>query len=159
MSSNGYHATPASEYRRAREEGVVVQLPSSLFYMRIRPVDLSVLIASGKIPDPLTPLAAQTLWEGKTLTLEEMKDLTTKSQVARDFSAMMATVIKAAAMDPEISDNPTANAISLADLDLSDRIFLYELAVQPLGVLHRFRAGQTQDVGALPDSESDVQPT
>jgi hypothetical protein len=143
--------TTGSEWRKAREEGYIVRLPSSGNHARLRPVALDVLIMSGKIPDILTPAAARTLWDSPSVG-----SIAERAEIDREFIEMINIVVPAAMMEPRIVDNPQAeDEISLADLDFGDKVAIYQLAIQPAEVLRRFRDGQAADLASVSDSDQD----
>lgn len=163
MSENGAQAQPQPTsglaWRKPREEGYVVKLEPSGHYVRMRPAALDVLIASGKIPDLLTPAAADALWGDRLLNSAEVKGLLAEAKAAKDFTSLVNLVVRASVMEPRIVDNPQADdEISLEDIEFPDKLLIYQLAIQPVTVLNSFRDRQIADVEALPDGE-DAQPS
>lgn len=145
--------TSAFQWRRPREEGFLIRLPSGNT-ARLRPVALDVMLASGKLPDLLTPIAAQSLWtETNTETLGQQGEL------AKSYVELINAIVPAAMMCPTISATPTADdEISLSDLDFSDKVAIFQLVTQPVEVLRRFRDQQSADVELVHDSQSDGHP-
>lgn len=151
--------TPGLAWRKPRTEGYVVTLPSGNV-VRLRPAALDVLIASGKIPDLLTPAAADALWSSENLDSAAVKDILAKAERAKDFIALVSLVVRASVIEPKIVDDPKADdEIALSDIEFSDKVIIYQLAIQPSVVLSSFRSGQAPDVAIVPDSEGDGQPT
>lgn len=145
--------TAASAWRAPREQGFVVKLPSGNV-ARLRPVALDVMIASGQLPDILTPIAAKALW-----TETETDKIANEIELAKGFADLVNVVLPAAMMEPRVVDNPQADGeISADDVEFQDKLAVFQLATQPVEVLRRFCAGQAADVAVVPDSEGDRQP-
>lgn len=145
--------TSGRAWRQPREEGFVKALPSGNV-ARLRPVDMSALLASGEIPDILTPLAVSTIMDGAdTEKLANPEDLAEHtSEMIRFFNL----VCKAAFLEPRIVDDPQGDdEISIEDVELQDRSFVYALATQPAEVLRTFRLRETPDVDPVSDGQDD----
>jgi hypothetical protein len=143
--------TPGRAWRQPREEGFVKALPSG-HVARLRPVDMSVLLASGEIPDILTPLAVSTIMDGadteKLANPENLAEHT--SEMIRFFNL----VCKAAFLEPRIVDAPQGDdEISIEDVEMSDRSFVYALVTQPVEVLRTFRLDKTPNVDPVSDGQ------
>lgn len=140
--------TPGATWRQPRTEGYIVQLPSGNV-ARLCPVALDVLVGNGTIPDLLSPLAAKTLW-----TETEQAAIAADPQLALDYMSLINCIVPAAMLDPLVVDNPTAdNEIALADLDFSDKIFVFNLAIGPVEALRRFRQQQAQRLYAVQNGD------
>lgn len=156
--TNGTHATNGREWRLMREEGLLVQLPSSQNWVRLRRVAIDALILAGRIPDLLTPLAAAQLWEPKWVYADDVKRVLAEAKSAKEYTELLSIIVPAAMMEPRCVDSPQADdEISLDDLDYLDKFTIYNLATQPLGWLHSFRAQQAATVEPVLHSE-DNQP-
>lgn len=154
---NGLHATNGAEWRKIREEGELFQLPSSNNWIRLRPVAIDALMIAGKIPDFLTPLAASMLWNPQWIQQDEAKRILEEAKSAREYVELINIIVPAAVMEPKIVDNPQADdEISLGDLDIHDKFFIFNSAKQPAGWLHRFRAEQAANVEPVHDGENDT---
>lgn len=154
--TNGFHATSGAEWRKLREEGYVVQLPSSQCWVKLRPVAIDALMISGRIPDLLTPLASSHLWSPRWITQDEAKQILSEAKAAREYTELISIIVRAAMVEPKIVDNPQAeDEIALDDLDIHDKFNIFNLMTQPLGWLRRFRDQQTADVEPVQHSEGD----
>lgn len=143
--------TQASEWRRPRQEGYVITLPSG-FKARLRPVALDMLILSGKLPDLLTPIAAKSLW-----TETDTAAIGDQAELAKGFAELINIVVPAAMMYPLVVDDPQAeNEIGLEDIDFSDKTAIFQLVTQPAEVLRRFCDQQTAGVESLLYSKNDM---
>lgn len=136
------------ELRKAYDEGLPQTLLSGLeVYMR--PVRPDVLLASGKVPDMLTPLVINMLFPPKREVdefpdevgdyLEKPRD---KTKETLDFIESVNVVCEAALIDPSI----------VPYLSLADRMWIFKLAFMPVEVLSRFRLQPRRNV-AIDDGE------
>jgi hypothetical protein len=149
---NKFKPTSGATWRKSREEGEVVTLPSGNV-ARLRPVALDQLIISGKLPDLLTPIAAKSLWtETDTSTIAD------QVETAKGFAELVNLVVPLAMLTPRIVLDPQADdEIAMDDIEFSDKIAIFQLATGGSTVLRAFRERQEASVDALPDSE-DVRP-
>lgn len=145
--------TPGSTWRKPRTVGETVTLPSGNV-ATLRPVALDMLIASGKLPDLLTPIAAKSLWtETDTSTIAD------QVETAKGFAELVNLIVPAAMLTPRIVENPQGDdEISLEDIDFSDKIAIFQLATGGSQVLKSFREQQEKRMEPVPDGEN-VQPT
>lgn len=145
--------TPASEFRAMREHGVLQTLPSGRV-CRLRTVTPDRLLRLGRLPDILTPLVVRMIYEEVTVTdLDAF--LAQKEQVdqALEMINSLNVVCEAGLLEPSIG--PGENQISVDDLTLAERGWVFKLVFQPAEVLAAFRYRQAPDVDALPNGEND----
>lgn len=143
-----FKPTSGATWRKPREEGEVVTLPSGNV-ARLRPVALDQLIISGKLPDLLTPIAAKSLW-----TETDTASIGDQVETAKGFAELVNLVVPLAMLTPRIVADPQADdEISMDDIEFSDKIAIFQLATGGSTVLRAFRERQEADVDALPDSE------
>lgn len=152
--------TPAAEFRRMREEGVPQTLLSGR-KVRLRTVTPDRLLRSGKVPDILTPLVTKMLFED--VANEELNAfIAPRQQQAQNLEMIesLNIVCQAGMLYPRIVDDPQAeDEISIDDLSLADRGWVFKLVFQPAEVLSRFRLESLGDVEAGPDGGGDEQPS
>lgn len=149
-SENEYNPTPAAEWRKPREEGYTVTLLSGN-RATLRPVALDVLIASGELPDVLTPIAAQSLWQDR-----ETQDIAEAGDVAKQYADLVNAVVPAAFLYPQVVEDPQGeDEISLDDIDFQDKVQVFNLATAGAMFLRKFREKQSRDVEAEQDGEDD----
>lgn len=149
--------TPASEFRQMREQGVLQTLPSGRA-VRLRTVTPDRLLRLGKIPDILTTLVVRMVYED--VPNDDLNTfLVAKEKVtdALEVVESLRVVCEAGLLEPSIG--PGDDQISIDDLTLAERGWIFKLVFQSAEVLTRFRLEQTPDVAALPDGEGDEQPT
>ncbi len=140
--------TPGSVWRKPREAGETVRLPSGNI-ATLRPVALDQLMLSGKIPDLLTPIAAKSLW-----TETDTADIADQVETAKGFAELVNLVVPAAMLSPRIVAEPAADdEISLADIDFSDKLAIFQLATGGSQVLKSFREQQEKRVEPVSDGK------
>lgn len=141
--------TSGQQWRKAREVGETIRLPSGNV-ATLRPVPLDQLMLSGKIPDLLTPIAARSLWaETDTGSIAD------QVETAKGFAELINLIVPLAVLRPHIVDDPQSDdEISLADIDFSDKIAIFQLATGGSQTLSLFRKGQEANVEPVLDGEN-----
>ena len=140
--------TPGATWRKPREVGETVRLPSGNI-ATLRPVALDQLMLSGKIPDLLTPIAAKSLW-----TETDTGMIADQVETAKGFAELVNLIVPAAVIEPRIVAEPAADdEITLADIEFSDKIAIFQLATGGATVLKSFREQQEKRVEPVPDGE------
>lgn len=128
--------TSAREWRKLRQQGVLVELPSGMV-ARLRPVGLMDLFRAGKIPDALTGIVAELVSNG-TFAPE-------KSEMTGELITVVADlydiVCRAAFISPAIVPAPQEDhdEIELEDVSQADRQFVLAWASAPTNELRDFR--------------------
>lgn len=141
-----WQPTSGKTWRSPRLEGVVIPLPSGNM-ARIRPVALDMMVASGKIPDLLAPIAAKTLWT--EIDTDEIGDV---KELATGMVNLFNVVCKAAFVEPRVVDEPQADdEITLEDIAFQDKATVFQLAIGPARHLELFRQEQGERLAALHD--------
>lgn len=161
MSINGkppeLKATSATEWRKMREEGVVVPLTSGMQPLLI-PVGIEELVRKGRIPDDLSPLAAEIVWKN-TPGVEHIR------AVGKRSIDMLNTIVQAAFKYPRIiiDEKPeeqfAENEISIDDVSLTDKLEVFMFVTGPAQALRNFRAIQEQSMGNVPAGDQNSPPT
>lgn len=137
MTDNGLHPTSAAEWRKPREEGILVTLPYSGNTARLRPVALDSMIAQGRIPDLLTEVASSSLF--KEIEVETLID---DPKLMKSFMEIFNLISLAAFMEPEVvpaGQEPLEGQITLDDVDYNDKIFVFNYATAGARALYLFR--------------------
>lgn len=144
-------ATTGKAWRKAREEGYLITLPSGNV-ARLRPVALDVLITSGQLPDVLTLMAASHLWSDQEY---EPGDIAKQSEMAKDYADLINAVIPAAMLSPRVVDEPDADdEITLDDIEFADKIAVFNLSTAGATALRGFRDKQARDVEIVPNGQT-----
>jgi hypothetical protein len=154
--SNGETPTKGVDWRKPREEGFVLALPSGNS-ARIRPVALDVLLRNGEIPDLLTPFVAQMVYSGvDTDELDKLLSPEVLTEQSTEMLGLIDAVVTAAFVEPRIVAEPQADdEISIADVELADRGTVFSLAVLPANDLRRFLERQAASVESIQDGDGD----
>lgn len=152
---NGVHVPTIEELRRAYEEGLPQRLLSGI-EVKMRPVQPDKLLASGTVPDILTPLVLRMIFpppEAEREFPDEINNFLVKQRDKAaetvDFVKAVNAVCEAALVDPSV----------VPYLSLADRMWIFKLAFLPAEVLSRFRLEPSRNVEVVPDQQDDVQPT
>lgn len=146
--------TPAAEWRRIREEGVVVPLPYSGFNAKIRTVALDVLIKTGRIPDILTSEAIKSLFQETPV-----EELIGNKELFVLYADIMDVVMPAAFMEPEVAMPgvaPMEHQIANEDIDYRDKAILFNITTAGSLALRLFRDQQAGNVQTVPNGQNDV---
>jgi hypothetical protein len=145
MAVEQLKVTSGKQWRKLREEGVMVPLPSGNV-VRLRPVGLPELIRGEHVPDLLTPLVAETIWRGEPSPAQISESL----EMARGSIELLDLICKAAFLEPKLVDNPQADdEISVDDIDLADKSFVLQFVTAPMVALRSFRDEQTSAVESV----------
>lgn len=121
---------------------------------RLRPVALDTLLASGDIPDFLTPIVGRMLFED-----QEEGEVFDAGNLVPETVRLIDLVVRASFIEPRVVDDPQADdEIGLADISAQDKGEVFALATQPARVLASFSDDQAQGLDPLSDGEGDEQP-
>jgi hypothetical protein len=154
VASNGHSPptpTDAATWMQAYA-GIVVTLPSGL-RVRLRPVDLITLVMDGHVPDRLTPVVADMIYEPGAGT-DEYDAVERALHVRREQMPVINAVCKAAFLEPRIVDDPaTENGITLDSLPVTDRIRAAGMVMSGVDHLRKFRDQPAPTVAPAPDGE------
>jgi hypothetical protein len=174
MAAKVLRATSGAAWRALRTQGVPIELPSG-HIAHLRPVAPEALVAQGEILDILTPLVTQMLFQGVDASADAIAQVLGGMMEADDgadpaqlraaatnlahLEQVCDQVCRAAFVDPRIVDDPQADdEIALADLDLTDKVHVFTLALRGAAALQHFRAEPPADVEPVPDRQGDEQP-
>jgi hypothetical protein len=147
---NGVTPTSGREWRKAREEGYVITLPSGNA-IRLRSIALDTLILSGKLPDLLTPVAARSLW-----TFDDGGAIADETEMAKNYAELIHLIVRAGVIEPRIVENPEADdEISMDDLEFNDKVFIFNACIAPAAALQNFRDKQATGLDAVHNGKGD----
>jgi hypothetical protein len=150
-----------SEWRKRRERGELIQLPYSGYIVRIRTVRPDELLKLGKIPQILTTLLLEEIYgKGEDNKYEKFLEDNETTEEALAMLESLRVACVAGMVEPKIVDNPTQdNEISIDDIELSDRAYIFRLVFAPSDALSRFRYKPPSDVDVVADGATDPQPS
>jgi hypothetical protein len=144
-------ATTGTEWRKAREQGEAVELPSKHVVV-LRPISMQSLLRHGRIPDSLTGLVSSFI-SGQGLDKENPVAL------AKSITELNMVMCKSAMLTPRIVDDPkTDEEISFEDLSEEEIDFIVSWAQEPVKTMEKFREKQAAVVENVL-SGGDVSPT
>lgn len=154
MSNKNGHTpeqpTSALDWRKPRTEGYLVQLPSGKV-ARVRPVGPEVFVTLKRIP-----MVIGDLLMGNDSTVEI--DFTTPENLGQWIEVLDA-ITKGCFVVPKVVDNPVAeDEIALADVELLDKAFLFNLFGKPARAIETF-CQQSFTVLAIVPTSKDDEPT
>lgn len=138
--------TSAREWRKLRQEGLLVKLPSGLI-ARLRPVSIVDLWKTGNIPNGLIGLVSELLVNG---TVQDVKP-ELSSDLVSAVGTLYDIVCKSAFVSPRIVVKPSddEDEIEIEDVAQGDREFVLAWCSTPATELREFRGEQDADVGAV----------
>jgi hypothetical protein len=153
--------TSGFEWRRNREEGELVQLPYSGKLIRVRNVRPDQLLKLGKIPNPLAALMVDIIYGNvDSDRMNSFLSITDNVEAAIDMVESLRVVCAAAFVSPKIVDNPTKDdEISIDDVELSDRSYVFRLTFVSAEALKTFRYESPSDVEVASNGAADPQPS
>ncbi len=153
-NGNGAQDAPSTEQlyqqiapeRRFSAQPVKVRFPTGAEAF-VRPVGLDVLVKSGRLPDFLTPMVMDGL-NGKPTTMPTVDEV---GQV-KDLFALIDTIAELAFVLPRVVEVPANDTeITVDDIPLDDKYFLFELLGKPRRWLENFRPQPERDVRPVAD--------
>lgn len=156
-ASNGQQSSSALEWRKAREIGELVPLPSGLS-ARLRPADLMKMVKLGRIPDLLSPIAAKMVWSE-----QEPEEIGQTLDMAMEYYDLINIVLPAIFVYPKIVTDDGAeladDEIILADVGPDDRVIAFNLAISGVSAMRNFRERQAEFMATVSDIDQDSDTT
>lgn len=154
--------TPASAWRSTRAKGFTVQLPSSGNRATIRrTLDLFDRLkpdSDHPVPNPLNRIIMEMIETGnENLKLNEMEPETLIQMMELIDSTVVKMVIAPPVVippdDAPMTWQPPEGSISIEDIDLTDRMFLFTVSMGGTTDLGRFREQQEKLLAAVQNGE------
>jgi hypothetical protein len=143
--------TTGRKWRTDARRTFLIKLPSGNV-ARLRNVAVDVLITSGELPDVLSTLAAQTLFDDM-----DFADIAEEGKTSKQYVELINHVVPAAFDSPTVTEFPEGDdEIALSDIDWSDKVTVFQLALLPVDALQSFRDEQNGDVENVPNGDDDV---
>lgn len=153
--------TPASEMRWLRQEGAYTRLPHSGWVVKVRVVQPDRLLRLGKMPDILTTYVVQMIY-GKLEADAANKFLgpRERAEEAAEVLESLRVVCEASLVHPRIVAEPLADdEISIEDLELADRGWIFRLAFAPAEAMFPFRTQPPSTMDSVAELEAIPQAT
>jgi len=164
--------TSAAEWNKGRTyggEGFVIELPSGNFARVRRSLDLPSLLRSGKIPNPLGDAIGEMMVQGKEglpdtefdrtmlLQLMDLLDQTACSMMVEPRVSMPSVRLNEESDEAYFKRieewEPEEGTISIFDLALEDKLFLFYVGQGAAADLERFREESQTFLGGVPAGE------
>jgi hypothetical protein len=132
--------TSGVEWRKMREQGVLVELPSG-FNARLRSISFETVLLADNIPEPIAKAIAEImLGKDEDIKLDSIEDIKNGIKFGQ-------IVCKTCFVSPKIVDNPTADdEISVEDLITEDINFVTRLLYEPAAKMAIFHPGESEEM-------------
>lgn len=159
MEEKKLQVTSGEEWRRPREKGISVELPSGNV-ARLRRVSLMTFIRQGKIPKPLAGLVHKMITGPKK---QRVAKLLNNLDDVKAFATMVEAICTEAFVMPRIGEEPLSEGeISIDDVDSDDQMFVFNWTqggeVKDLEDSRGEQAGDEDSGGIPPESQQDATP-
>lgn len=144
-------ATSGKEWRKAREEGFEIRLPSGNV-ADLRPVEADFFLRVGRIPDALAPLINEMI-SGVAYKLEipPVEQL----EKGREWIGFLNELCTYAFVTPKVVEAPQADdEISVDDICYLDKYAVYQNFTLPAHKLKTFREAQIKSLATLESGSS-----
>lgn len=139
--------TSGAAWRKPIDEGVSITLPSGNV-AKLRPVDFSIVIRSGHLPDSLTPIVIE-MFKGESKPVDSL-------EAFGQFVGIVEAVCLCAFVEPKIVEKPKKdNEISLDHLTDMDKSFVFGLMGWSGRELESFRQEQNMALESVHADEDD----
>lgn len=133
--------TSGKEWRKRREEGIEVVLPSGM-RVRLRPMGAAMLLRSGIVPDYLTDALVK-----RTVGMEADEPEPPDQEAVRAKLVYLDEIARRMFVSPRIVDKPidqlADDEITIDDVDDVDKLVLPGLVGAPPAFMSDFLHGQT----------------
>jgi hypothetical protein len=167
---NDLQVTSASEWGQSTapaEEGFVTPLPSGNVVRMQRTMDMPIMLATGRIPNPLAGIVSEMQETGSNVFPEESaKDMKVMQQLMNLLDSVFCNaVLEPKFSMPDVRDDseddkqyadrinkwrPPAGTVSIFNVVLQDKMYVYAVAQGAAADLARFRAESQIDVLSVP---------
>ncbi len=139
MADEDVRKLSLAEWRAGRE--TELPLPSGLV-VTVKPVGLADLAAAGRIPAPLAGSVNKLIESaGSGPARLHVEDLA-------EFGDVLALVARACIVWPPVADEPDAEHLGIGELDMTDRLAVFNFANAGAAKLAPFRQPAGESVGA-----------
>lgn len=130
---DGLKVTSGAEWRKPREEGALLLLPSGRV-VRVRAISLDTCVILGFIPDGLSRLVID-VFMGKESLADTIETLAQLKDEIQYWEVLCRTCL----LEPRVVDNPQAeDEISLEDLEPGDKQHIASVVLRPAHELRPF---------------------
>jgi len=152
MSKQATKPTTAAEWKKPRQEGELVTLPSGN-RARLRPADLMRMIEGGSIPDLLSGVAAKAIWAE-----QDPDEIGGSVELAKQYDELLNIVLPAIFVEPKVATNdrePADDEIAIEDIELADRTMAFNLSIMGASSMRKFREQQEKSMATVSNGNED----
>lgn len=163
MSTTEPAITSASEWKTGKQ-GSVIELPSGKHARVKRTMSLMTMLKTGKIPNPLNAVFQEMISSGKASPDAAKLDEGTLKELLKlaDETVLKAMVEPRVEQKPEDWDDkhpdeqwqPSEDAIDINDMDIEDRMYVFQFAQGAAADLATFRAESVNAFSHVSDGAS-----
>lgn len=155
--------------KKPTEDGFVTELPSGEIVKMRRTLDLPVLLATGRIPNPLANIVQQMMQQGTTAFPAEMQDMNAVKQLMELLdSTVVACILEPPFSKPDARGDdeseeewtarltewkPDEGTVSIYAMDVQDKMYVFAVAQGGAADLARFREEQAAALGDVQAGE------
>lgn len=155
-------ATPVQSWK-AKVKGHAIQVPSGNVCL-MRKVGLQVFMKQGIIPNSLMPIVQKAISQGKPPSNKDLEALSSNESLMDDMMELMDEVTLFCVIEPRVErvprddqgaiipigdDRRSDNLLYVDEVDIEDKMFIFNVAVGGTSDLERFRqesAAHMEDV-------------
>lgn len=135
----------------------MITLPYSEHVVRLRPVDISVLLKGGEIPDILSSIAYASLFQEN-----EMEKIAENPELLRNWDRILRIIIPAAFVEPKVAldgQEPAEDEIAIEDIHYYDRMTVFNYVTAGARALYTFRGKQGTNGQTVPHGQNNGRKT
>lgn len=148
--------TKRDEWRERRNQGVELVLPEWGDMVRIRPMDATFFVKSGRIPDYLATTVDELI--NSSLNQVPVPPKITPDKTT-EWLKWLDELVTYALVSPKVVSTPQADdEITIDDIGYSDKLFIYRFFGQPAHVLRAFRETQNKLVAVVDVAKNNGHP-
>lgn len=159
--------TSAKAWKQQRE-GVDLDLPSGNV-ARVKRPGPAVILGGDTLPDSLTPIVSKMVEAAKGKRPKDNDDLTKDPKAINDMLKIVDYVLTVSVVEPKVAnayedrdgewalipdDERDEDTLYTDDVDLMDKMFVFQFAVGGSRDLERFRVEAFGGLGDVPDGEA-----
>lgn len=156
MTASTQEIKPTSVSEWKKSSATPVELPSG-FYMRVRRVTMSTLLATGKLPNALVSIVKSAVDKGTGMAGVEdtMSELMADEKSLADMAKFMDDLVVMVSVEPKVHPVPKNEVDRVDDhlyadeVDEQDKSFLFQLVTGGTKDLEQFRKTTEANVAAL----------
>lgn len=160
-SNSNPKVTDAATWKKSASPTVELEVPSGNVCLVRKPDGMRVFMKQGMIPNSLMPMIQKAINEGSSggeiQSADVMRDVLADPQKIADMMLLIDEVVLDTVVEPKVHPAPEEGDdrwdtyLYIDEVDMDDRMFIFNYAVGGTRDLERFRREQASTLGALPD--------